>query len=238
MTALEFRGVRKAYGGQPVLQGIDLQVRRGELFGLVGVNGAGKTTLIKSLLDFQSLDGGEIRIFGDSHGAAAARRHLAFLPERFVPPHYLTGGDFLRYMARLHGVDSDSARCAELLRRLDLDPAALALPVRKFSKGMTQKLGLLSCFLSDRPLLVLDEPMSGLDPKARARVKALLLEEQQQRRTIFLTTHLLPDVDSLCNRFAILHGGRLLFTGTPGACCDHFGAADLEQAYLHAIGEA
>ncbi len=234
--ALVFASVHKAYGRRPVLQGIDLEVGRGELFGLVGANGAGKTTLIKSLLDFQSLDKGEILIFGELHRMPASRRHLAFLPERFVPPHYLTGNDFLRYITRLHGVDLNAGEVHRLLRQLDLAPEALTLSVRRFSKGMTQKLGLMGCFLSGRPLLVLDEPMSGLDPKARAHVKELLRQQQALGHTVFLTTHLLPDVASLCDRFAILHGGRLLFTGTPEMCCARFGGTDLEQAYLNAIG--
>ncbi len=235
VPALEFSGVRKAYGGRWVLDGIDGRVSGGALFGLVGVNGAGKTTLIKSLLDFQSLDGGEIRIFGEDHRVPQARRHLAFLPERFSPPHYLTGEDFLRYMAQLHGLRHDRVQVEALLARLDLDPAALALSVRQFSKGMTQKLGLMACLLSGRRLLVLDEPMSGLDPRARARVKDLLRGLCGEGRTVFLTTHLLHDVDALCDRFAILHGGRLVFLGTPAECRARYGAEDLEQACLAAI---
>ncbi|HHH36501.1 MAG TPA: ABC transporter ATP-binding protein [Gammaproteobacteria bacterium] len=236
VPALEFSGVRKAYGARRVLDGIDLRVHSGSLFGLVGINGAGKTTLIKSMLDFQALDEGVIRVFGEDHRQPRARRHLAFLPERFSPPHYLRGADFLRYMAQLHEVRQDEEEVAGLLARLDLEPAALDLSVRRFSKGMTQKLGLMGCLLSGRRLLVLDEPMSGLDPKARARVKGLLRDLCKAGRTVFLTTHLLHDVDALCDRFAILHGGRLVFQGSPRECRACYGTEDLEQAYLKAIG--
>src|SRR5207245_2344722 len=132
----------KRYGDASVLQRVDLDVAPGEMFGLVGVNGAGKTSLIKCLFDFIALDGGSIEIFGLSHRLPAARRPLAFLPERFSPPYYLTGADFLRYMLRLQGQRYQLYAAADVLDALDLDRAALAHPVRTYSKGMTQKLGL------------------------------------------------------------------------------------------------
>ncbi len=159
--ALRLQAVTKRYGLQPALDRVDLAVERGEFFGLVGLNGAGKTTLIKGLLDFCDLDGGIAEIFGISHLRTESRRGLAFLPERFTPPYFLTGRDFLRYMLRLHGVPFSPPRVAQVLAELDLEPAALQKPVRDFSKGMSQKLGLAACLLSDRDLLVLDEPMSG-----------------------------------------------------------------------------
>lgn len=235
--ALLFNQVVKEYGARKVLDHIDLEVGEGECFALVGVNGAGKTTLIKSLLDFTALDDGEIRIHGESHRDTRSRGHLAFLPERFIPPHYFTAGDFLKSMARLYGVPYDSRRVEALYGRLDLDPDALGQAVRHYSKGMVQKLGLIACFLSGRPLLVLDEPMSGLDPKARALVKSYLREQKAVGRTIFMATHLLNDVEALCDRLAILHGGRLRFVGAPAQCCLETQTSDLEQAYLAHIAE-
>ena len=236
MNALLFDQVRKRYGRQPVLEGVDLEVREGEFFGLVGVNGAGKTTLIKILLDFQLADGGEIRIFGLSHRETQARARLAYLPERFNPPYYLNGRQFVNYMARLHGIELDEAGIHHVFERLDLDPAALGKPVRTFSKGMAQKLGLAACLLCRRDLLVLDEPMSGLDPKARALVKQELQRLKGEGQTLFFTTHLLHDVEALCDRLGILHDGRLCFVGTPAECRERFGADNLETAYLRAIG--
>ncbi len=235
--ALQFDKVVKQYGARTVLDHIDLEVGEGECFALVGVNGAGKTTLIKSLLDFTALDGGEIRIHGESQRDTRSRNHLAFLPERFVPPHYFTAGDFLKYMAKLHGVSYEARQVEALYERLDLDAEALGRAVRQYSKGMVQKLGLIACFLSGRRLLVLDEPMSGLDPKARALVKSYLQEQKSQGRTIFMATHLLNDVEALCDRLAILHEGRLRFVGTPAQCCLDARASDLEQAYLALIAE-
>lgn len=235
MNALELNNIEKRYGAQSVLNGIDLDVREGEFFGLVGVNGAGKTTLMKILLDFSQADAGNILIFGTSHRETPARENLAYLPERFTPPFYLNGRQFLEYMARLHGIACSQDDVDETLAALDFENAALARPVRTFSKGMSQKLGLAACLLAKRNLLVFDEPMSGLDPRARAMVKTCLLERKRTGQTLFFTTHLLHDVETLCDRLAILHQGRLCFVGTPAECCDKYRQEDLEQAYLKAI---
>lgn len=234
-NAIDIKRLYKGFKGQAVLKGVDLLVKQGEYFGLVGMNGAGKTTFIKSLLDFCHIDQGDIQIFDVSHRQTEARRHLAFLPERFVPPFYLTGREFLRYMAQLHGVSFRREDVERVFHHLDLGLAALSKPVRTYSKGMAQKLGLATCFLSGRELLVLDEPMSGLDPKARALFKDYLLTAKEQGQTLFFTTHLLNDVESLCDRLAILHQGEVRFIGSPTQCCDRYEAASLEQAYLKAI---
>jgi len=234
--ALQFRNVTKSYPHQLALSDLNLSVHAGEFFGLVGVNGAGKTTLIKSLLDFCDIDSGSVEIFGIDHRQAEARARLAYLPERFLPPYYLTGRDFLQFMARLHRVALDEAHMAQMLATLDLDVSALAKPVRDYSKGMAQKLGLAACFLSGKDLLVLDEPMSGLDPKARALLKNYLQKLKVQGKTLFFSTHMLHDVEALCDRIAILHGGNVRFVGSPQECCAQFGAENLEQAYLNCIG--
>ena len=234
--ALAFRGVSKSYGATRALADFTLEVRRGELFGLVGGNGAGKTTLIKCLLDFCDAEHGDIGIFGVSHRLTAARRELAFLPERFNPPHYLTGRDFLRYMAELHGTRYDEARVEEMFRRLDLEVTALTKPVRAYSKGMTQKLGLAACLLSGKALQLLDEPTSGLDPKARALLKRELRGLRAAGLTVFLTSHALADVQEICDRMAVLHGGELRFAGTPDELIAQYGCADLEAAFLECIG--
>ncbi len=233
--ALHIQSLDKLYGASPVLTGVDLRVQAGEYFGLVGANGAGKTTLIKSLLDFCQIDGGDIRIFETSHTETRARSQLAYLPERFNPPYYLTGREFLLFMAQLHGVSYDRQQVESLLHHLDLDTAALSRPVRRYSKGMAQKLGLAACFLSQKPLLILDEPMSGLDPRARALFKQYLLARKDQQLTVFFTTHLLHDVETLCDRLAILDRGHVCFVGSPQQCRETYQTDDLEQAYLKAV---
>jgi ABC-2 type transport system ATP-binding protein len=233
---IQVEGLHKSYGASEVLRGVDLTVAQGEFFGLIGVNGAGKTTLIKCLLDFIAFEAGAIRLFGLPAADYRARAGLAYLPEKFTPPYYLAGADFLRYMSALHGVGFRESALRELLGVLDLEAAALEKPVRQLSKGMAQKLGILAALLAERPLLVLDEPMSGLDPKVRALLKPHLLSLKSRGRTVFFSTHLLHDVDTLCDRLAILHGGRLAFVGTTAECRQAFGAENLEQAYLNCVG--
>lgn len=235
--ALQFTSVHKRYGKAPVLRGIGLTVPAGEFFGLVGMNGAGKTTLLKCLLDFCATDQGEIRIAGVSNRLPASRQPLSFLPERFMPPYYLNGRDFLRYMLTLQSVPFDEGRALATMAALDLQAEALSRPVRSFSKGMTQKLGLAACFLAQKSIYVLDEPMSGLDPKARALLKRHLRGLRERGCTLFFSSHALADVEEICDRMAILHEGTLRFVGTPAQCRRQYGAATLEQAYLHCIGE-
>jgi len=235
VPAIEFEGVVKRFSGVPVLAGLGLAVAPGEALALVGANGAGKTTCIKTLLDFVAADAGRVRIFGADHRRPRARAPLAFLPERFLPPFHLTGSEFLAHLARLHGRAPEPARARDAAAALDLDPQALSRPARSYSKGMAQKLGLLSCLLSDKELLVLDEPMSGLDPRARLLFKRRLAELRREGRTLFFTTHVLGDVQAVCDRMAVLEGGSLRFLGTPGELLDRYGGDDLEAAYLRCV---
>jgi len=235
-SALRFQRLTKHYGAARVLRDIDLEIGSGEFFGLVGMNGAGKTTLIKCLLDFCAVDGGTIEIFGTSHRLTEARKRLAFLPERFMPPYYLTGKDFLKYMLKLQALPYRQDEVEAMLHALDLETAALTRAVRSYSKGMTQKLGLAASFLASKDLYVLDEPMSGLDPKARALLKGRLQELRGAGRSLFFSSHALADVEEICDRMAILHNGTLRYVGSPADCCRQYGANTLEQAYLKCIG--
>ncbi|MBF0368687.1 MAG: ABC transporter ATP-binding protein [Magnetococcales bacterium] len=232
---MTFQGVEKSFGKQRVLSGVEFSIKPGESFALVGANGVGKTTLIKGLLDFMEMDGGEIDIFGLSHKLPQARKRLAYLPERFVPPYFFKGRDFLTFMCRLHEVPYQEDKSVELFESLDLPLAALDRPVRAFSKGMTQKLGLAACFLSGKELLLLDEPMSGLDPKARVLLKRRLMAMKAQGHTLFFSTHLLADVEELCDRMAILHDNHLRFLGTHQECRELYPGETMEQSFIHCI---
>lgn len=237
-SAVRFERVFKQFGRLPVLDGLSMDIEPGEFFGLVGVNGAGKTTCIKALLDFIDIDSGSIQIFGVRHDQTRARERLAFLPERFLPPYYLRGRDFLNFYARLRGTQFSADRVHAMCEALDLDPGALSRSVRIYSKGMSQKLGLIATLLSGNDFLVLDEPMSGLDPKARLLVKTQMQAMKEAGRTVFFSTHMLSDVDELCDRMGILHGGQLRFVGTPSECRERFGTSSLEQAYLSCISDS
>ena len=234
-AALKFTDVSKRYGVAHALEAVSFSVEPGCFFGLAGVNGAGKTTLIKCLLDLASADHGRIEIFGAASDAPRARARLAFLPERFSPPYYLNGRDFLRMMALMRGDAYAESHAQAMLERLDLDPRVLGRGVRTYSKGMTQKLGLASCFLADRDLTILDEPMSGLDPLARARVKDLLDDLKGRGRTLFFTSHALSDVEEICQQVAVLHDGRVCYLGPPADMRALSGSSSLERAFLHFI---
>jgi ABC-2 type transport system ATP-binding protein len=237
-SAVRFDQVRKNYSHQAVLQGIDLDITAGTSFGLVGINGAGKTTLIKCLLDFFHVDSGRIEIFGTRHTDSHARARLAFLPERFMPPYFLTGRDFLGYMLALDRRAAGEDRVRAMFAALDLDVAALDEPVRSYSKGMTQKLGLAACLLAEAELLILDQPMSGLDRLTRARVKRLLRQLREQGRTLLFTSHALSDVEEICECMVVLHQGRLRFSGSPRALMHDYAPDSMEQAFLNCIESA
>ncbi len=220
-----------------VLDDISFEIEEGRFYGLVGVNGAGKTTLLKCLLDFCDFDAGSINVFGVTHSDATARTRLAYLPERFVPPFFLTGREFLKIMLGMSGVAFSEQEVAAALANLDLAMVALDRPVRSYSKGMMQKLGLAACFLSGKRLVVLDEPMGGLDPLARARVKRHLLELRGRgAATVLLTSHSLADIDEICDHMLVLHRGRIAFAGTPAAFRELHHTASLEEAFLRSIG--
>ena len=234
-NAIEFSAVSTRLGARPVLEGLSLEVRAGEIFGLVGTNGAGKTTCIKCLLDLCHLDAGRIRIFGRSAAEAESRRPLAYLPERFVPPRHLLGREFIGFMSRMHRGEARPGRLRDVLAALDLASSALDEPVRHYSKGTTQKLGLAACLLADKPLLVLDEPMSGLDPKARVLARRYLRALRDGGATVFLSTHLLADAGGLCDRMGVLHDGAMRFVGPPARLRERFPAASLEESWIACI---
>jgi ABC-type multidrug transport system ATPase subunit len=138
-------------------------------------------------------------------------------------------------MLQLFGSRYEEERVCAMFASLDLDVAALDKPVRAYSKGMTQKLGLAACFLSQRDLYVLDEPMSGLDPKARARAKDLLLKLKSEGRTLLFTSHSLADAEEVCDRITVLHGGKMAYAGAPRGLCERYGESSLERAFLKCI---
>jgi ABC-2 type transport system ATP-binding protein len=233
--AVRIEALIKRYGALVALDNIHLSIAAREAFGLVGANGAGKTTLIRCLLDLTACDQGRIEIFGVSAREAPSRLRLSYLPERFIPPHYLTGREFLRTLATLGGARYDEARSAALIAELELEPAALERPVRTLSKGMTQKLGLAAALSLERELYVLDEPMSGLDPAARVAVKSVLRRLSREGRSLFFTSHVLADVDELCSSIAVLERARLRFRGSPRTLCERYGEPNLERAFMRCI---
>lgn len=234
---LVIEDMRAGYGARQVLHGVGFTVEPGEVFGLIGLNGVGKTTLIRGVLGLTPAQG-RLSLFGRPTGEPAARRGLFYLPEKYLPAAQLTGWEHLEIaQGWLDGpLDRDGARA--LADGLALEPAALDRRVRTYSKGMGQKLGLVAALLSHLPLLILDEPMSGLDPRARVRLKDHLKSYRADSRSVFFSSHVLADVEEICDRIGVLHDGRLLYCGPPGAFVAAHGGIGLERAFLAAIDAA
>lgn len=231
-AAIRFRSVAKRYRGRDVLRDVSFDVPQGSSVAIAGLNGAGKSTLLRCLLDFARPDSGEIFIGHRDSDHLYARAELGWLPERFIPPAHLTARECLAWLAGLRGSDLDVPRMEALAVDLGLDARALASRVRDLSKGMTQKLGLMSIGLSDCPVWVLDEPMSGLDPLARRNVTRLIDRARAAGRTVLFTTHGLRDLPALCDWLVVLHDGTVRFCGTPGELAATYGSPDLELAFL------
>ena len=216
MPIVQFDHVAKAlpYGfwlrRKPVLLDVTLSVRRGEVYGFLGPNGAGKTTSMKCLLGLLTPDQGNISIFGRSGSEPSARQKLGYLPEQpYFYPH-LTGRELIDYFGRLFGLPATTRRqrTDELLERVGMSPKA-DLPIRQYSKGMLQRIGLAQALINDPELVILDEPMSGLDPIGRREIKDIILELKAKGSTVFLS-HILADAEALCDRVGLLFNGRIL----------------------------
>ncbi len=234
---LDIGNVTVAYGKKTVARDISLQIAPGEAFGLMGLNGEGKTTLIKTILGLRDAVSGTIKINGHDRLDPASRQMLAFLPERFDPPWFLRGNEFLKFSMDIYGRKYDEDAVRRGTADLSLDYAVIRNRVQTYSKGMRQKLGLLATVMTGCPLLILDEPMSGLDPRARARVKDMLLKAKAAGTSIFLSSHILADLYEICDRVAVLHDGHIKFTGRPHDMLTQTGEENLERAFLHIIGD-
>ncbi len=196
------------------VNGLDLEVEQGEIFGFLGPNGAGKTTTIKILMGLIYPTSGTAWILDREIGDVAVKREVGFLPEAPYFYEYLTGEEFLRFYGQIFGLGG-----APLVKKIDqmLEMVKLTearrLPLRKFSKGMLQRIGLAQALINDPKVVILDEPMSGLDPIGRRDVRDIILHLRDQGKTVFFSTHILPDVEMICDRVGILVKGSLCAVG-------------------------
>jgi ABC-2 type transport system ATP-binding protein len=212
VNAIEVSGLRKSFGKTAALAGLDLSVATGEVHGFLGPNGSGKTTTIRILLGLLRSDGGTARLLGGDpwREAVDLHRRLAYVPGDVTLWPTLTGGEVIDLLGRLRG-GLDAKRRAELLDRFDLDPTKKA---RAYSKGNRQKVALVAALASDAELLMLDEPTSGLDPLMEAVFRQCAEEERARGRTVLLSSHILSEVEALCDRVTIIRAGRAVESGT------------------------
>jgi ABC-2 type transport system ATP-binding protein len=209
---IETIGLTKHYGANKGISDINLTVQPGEVFGFLGPNGAGKTTMIRTLLDFLHPTSGQARILGlDSRrDSVAVRARVGNLPTEFTLEDRLTGADLLGLFARLRGIN-DLGYAHELAERLNAD---LTRPMRRLSRGNKQKIGLIAALFHRPPLLILDEPTGGLDPLVQEEFHAIVQETRAAGGTIFLSSHVLPEVERLCDRVAMIRDGQLVAVET------------------------
>ena len=243
--AIHVHGLRKVYKSGwfgrkhfQSLSGVDLEVQRGEVFGLLGPNGAGKTTLIKVLLGIIRPSGGSANVLGQPAGSRAARKHIGYLPENLNFASHQTAQRAMRFYGRLSRMDEAAIRqrSAELIELVGLKGRDREL-VTRFSKGMRQRLGLAQAMLHNPDLLVLDEPTDGLDPVGRSQIRQLISLLRDQGKTVFLNSHILQEVELICDRVAILVRGSLRGVGRPRELSEQFHGALGESILVEVAGD-
>jgi len=221
-------------GRRNVLDGVTMTVRAGDIYGFVGLNGAGKTTTIKAMLGLIYIDRGTIRLFGDPASGSSLDR-IGFAPEKPSFHEHLNVEEVLRFGSRLSGKRVPKERFGEVLDLVDLG-GDRHKNVGACSKGMQQRLALAAAMLHDPDLLILDEPSSGLDPLGRRMIKDVLQKLKSQGKTLFFSTHILADVEEICDHVGIIHEGRMIFEGAPREFAPK--SASLEKTFIEAINAA
>ncbi len=242
--AIRVSKVSKRFKGHEVLRDIDFTVGRGQSVAVVGLNGAGKTTLLRALLGFVSVDTGVIELFGRPVKDPRSREHVAFLPEKLTLGPDLSGWRSLQLLLGLRSMQADRQACVELLGNLGFPVNQLDAPAREYSKGMSQKIGLVAAMLGNAQLAVLDEPMSGLDPVARRVMNVALQQWREKGCGLLFTAHSFAGLEQLADRLAIIHARQLAFFGSPAELLSRYGPREksvtgdadaLEQAFITCI---
>ncbi len=232
---VEYRSREVRQGSKVALIGLDLEVRAGEVFGFLGPNGAGKTTTMNVLLGFTQPTRGTARLFGIDVRQPIARQRIGYLPELTYYYKFLTAEEILRFYAKIFGLTRGETdqRIAELLKLVELEHAAKR-PIKSYSKGMQQRVGLAQALINNPDLLILDEPTSGLDPLGRMKVREIIQRLKNEGKTVFFSSHELGEVETVCDRVAIVHQGELKAVGTVAEISQ--GHENLEKAFLKIVG--
>ena len=232
---VEYRSRETRQSTKVALQGLDLEVRAGEVFGFLGPNGAGKTTTMNVLLGFLPPTSGTAYLFDIDVRQPIARQRIGYLPELTYYYKFLTAEELLRFYARIFGLSraETDLRIATLLKLVELEPVAKR-PIKSYSKGMQQRVGLAQALINNPDLLILDEPTSGLDPLGRMKVREIIQRLKNEGKTVFFSSHELGEVEIVCDRVAIIQQGVLKAVGPVAEVSA--GHANLEQAFLKIIG--
>ena len=236
-SAITFDKVSLRYGLHAVVYDLDAVIESGSVTGIIGLNGAGKTTLLKALLGLRDVSAGEIRVYDCGAGTAEAKHLLSYLPEHFMAPEFLSGYEFLDFACRFYKQTTDLQTIRDYGDMLGMSDAVLSRRVHTYSKGMRQKLGIMGAVLADAPCLVLDEPMAGLDPSARIAVKQLLNQAHMQGKTIVLSSHILVDMDEICDTLLVIADNRLQYHGAPAQLKQCSSSDNLEKGFLALVGD-
>src|ERR1043166_5080047 len=245
MSAIvEVKNLRVEYrpqlSGQPkkvAVKDLTLAVHAGEVFGFLGPNGAGKTTTMNVLLGFVNATSGAAFLFGVNVREPIARQRIGYLPELTYYYKFLTAEELLRFYARIFGIERSEAdrRIEQLMKLVELD-SARKRPIKTYSKGMQQRVGLAQALINNPDLLILDEPTSGLDPLGRMKVREIILRLKGEGKTVFFSSHELGEVESVCDRVAILSQGELKAEGTVSHLVNAYHQQNLEQVFLKIVG--
>jgi ABC-2 type transport system ATP-binding protein len=232
---VEYRSREMRQGIKVALAGLDLEVHAGEVFGFLGPNGAGKTTTMNVLLGFVPSSSGSASLFGIDVRQPIARQRIGYLPELTYYYKFLTAEELLRFYAKIFGLARAEMekRIADLLKLVELEPAAKR-PIKSYSKGMQQRVGIAQALINNPDLLILDEPTSGLDPLGRMKVREIIQRLKSEGKTVFFSSHELGEVETVCDRVAIIHQGELKAVGTVAEISA--GHENLEKAFLKIVG--
>ncbi len=221
MNAIEIAGLSKSFRVGfwrkkiRAVRHVELSIKRGEIFGLIGPNGSGKTTTFKMVTGLMTPDTGQIRIHGHDAASIEARRHIGFLPENPYFYEHLKVPELLQFYGQLHGLPSTTikSRTKDLIELVGLGHA-VNRPIKRFSKGMRQRAGLAQALMNDPEIVILDEPQSGLDPMGRRDVRELIHSLKEAGKTVVFSSHILPDVEAVCDRVAVIHRGEVVDHGS------------------------
>src|SRR5690349_13676162 len=234
---VEFKARGAERGRKLAVKDLNLKVRAGEVFGFLGPNGAGKTTTMNVLLGYVNPTGGAAYLFDVDVRRPIARQRIGYLPELTYYYKFLTVEELLRFYARIFGIDpAETERRIDMLVKLvELEHARKRL-IKTYSKGMQQRAGLAQALINDPELLLLDEPTSGLDPVGRMKVREIILRLKNEGKTVFFSSHELGEVESICDRVAILNQGELKAEGRIAGILQKYNSTSLEQSFLQIIG--